>query len=187
MSFCQVRLLGNVACLHYRLFPAMVCLNGLNLRLQDFNRFIACKDFLPQLYYFLLLPFDLRCADHRTDAVENSRTDLGGGVFQSLGFQFAFYCVQFGRGSMQFCACRLFLLRGMFDRFAFLLLDTEQFADIVLQILLSGNGVAIEFLRRNMPGLRAVDTSLQSVFGHCCGIGVLVLFQLDTRHYIVSA
>ncbi len=87
---------------------------------------------------------------------------------------------------MQFCACRLFLLRGMFDRFAFLLLDAEQFADIILQVLLLGYSVAIEFLCRNVSGFRAVDPALQSVFSHCCGIGVLVFFQLDTRHYIIG-
>ena len=74
----------------------------------------------------------------------------------------------------------------MFDGFALLLLDAEQFADIVLQILLSGNGVAIKFLRRNVSGFRAVDTSLQAVFGHRFGISVLVFFQLDTRHYVIG-
>ena len=48
----------------------------------------------------------------------------------------------------------------MFDGFALLLLDAEQFADIVLQVLLSGNGVAIKLLRRKMSGFLAVDTSL---------------------------
>ena len=61
---------------------------------------------------------------------------------------------------MQFFTHRLFLLRGMFNGFALLLLDAEQFADIVLQVLLSGNGVAIKLVRRNMSGFRAVDTSL---------------------------
>ena len=30
------------------------------------------------------------------------------------------------------------------------------------------------------------DTALQAVFRHRCGIGVLVLFQLDARHYLVG-
>ena len=88
---------------------------------------------------------------------------------------------------MQFFTRRLFLFRGIVDCFAFLLLDAEQFTDIVLQILLSGYGIAIEFLRRNMSGFRAIDTTLQSIFSHCCGIGVLILFQLDARHYVIGA
>ena len=88
---------------------------------------------------------------------------------------------------MQFFTHRLFLLRGMFNGFALLLLDAEQFADIILQILLLGNGIAIKLLCRDVSGFRAVDAPLQAIFGHRCGVGVLVLFQLDTRHYVVSA
>lgn len=111
--------------LHCRQFSTMFALHGLNLRLQDFDRFIACGDLLSQNSDFLPLPFDFRRSDHRPDTVEDGRADLGGGVFQFLGLQLAFYRSQFGRGSMQFCTCRLFLLCGMFDGFELLLLNAE--------------------------------------------------------------
>lgn len=160
MSLRQVRRFDCVPRLHSCKFSVVVSLHGRNLFLQRFDTFVPSSDLVLQLADLLLYPFDFRRSDHRPDTVKDGRTDLSSIVFQSLSFQLAFYRVQFGRGSMQFCSCRLFLLRSMFDGFALLLLDAEQFADIVLQVLLSGNGVAIKLLRRKMSGFRAVDTSL---------------------------
>lgn len=87
---------------------------------------------------------------------------------------------------MQLFVRCLRLLCSQFDGFAFLLFDAEQFADIILQALLLSNGVAIKLLRSNMSGFLPVDTTLQTVFGHCLGIGILILFQLDARHYIIG-
>ena len=67
-------------------------------------------------------------------------------------------------------------LAGIYRSIAQLLLDAEQFADVVLQVLLLGNGIAIKLLSRNVSGFRAVNTPLQTVFSHCCGIGILILF-----------
>ena len=149
----------------------------------------------------LLLPLDTRGADHRPDSLDDVRPDLCRGVFQSGTLQFALHALQLGLGAVQFGALLRLERGGLFilgahlplllfeqlDGLPLLLFETEQRVDVLLQILLLGNGLSVELLRGDVARLRTVDAALQSVFGHCRGVAVLILLETDARHDIIGA
>ena len=57
------------------------------------------------------------------------------------------------------------------------------FGDFVLP----NEHVTIKLLCIDMSCFGTFDTASQSVFGHCCGVSILILFQLDARHHLVGA
>ena len=79
------------------------------------------------------------------------------------------------------------LLFELLDGLPLLLFETEQRVDVLLQILLLGNGLAVELLRGDVARLRTVDAALQSVFGHHRSVAVLILLEADARHDVVGA
>lgn len=149
----------------------------------------------------LLLPLDTRGADHRPDSLDDVRPDLCRGVFQSGTLQFALHALQLGLGAVQFGALLRLERGGLFvfgahlslllfellDNLPLLLFEAEQRVDVLLQILLLGNGLAVELLRGDVARLRTVDAALQPVFGHRRGIAVLILLEADARHDVVGA
>ena len=56
-----------------------------------------------------------------------------------------------------------------------------------VDLLLLGNGLAVELLRGDVARLRTVYAALQPVLGHRRGIGVLILLEADARHDVVGA
>ena len=149
----------------------------------------------------LLLPLDAGGADHRPDPLDDVRPDLRRSVFQPGSLQLALHALQLGLGAVQFGALlRLergglfifgahlpLLLFEQFDGLPLLLFETEQRVDVLLQILLLGDGLAVELLRGDVARLRAVDAALQSVFGHRRSVAVLILLEADARHDVVGA
>ena len=142
----------------------------------------------------LLLPLDAGGADHRSDPLDDIRPDLRRGVFQPGTLQLALHALQLGtllrleRGGLFILGAHLpLLLFELLDGLPLLLFETEQRVDVLLQILLLGNGLAVELLRGDVARLRTVDAALQSVFGHRRGIGVLILLEADARHDIIGA
>lgn len=149
----------------------------------------------------LLLPFDTGGADHRPDPLDDIRPDFRRGVFQPGTLQFALHALQRCLGAVQFGAL-LCLERGdlfvfgahlplllfeQLDGLPLLLFETKQRVDVLLQILLLGDGLTVELLRGDVARLRTVNAALQSVFGHRRGIGVLILLEPDARHDVVGA
>ena len=149
----------------------------------------------------LLLPLDAGGADHRPDPLDDVRPDLRRGVFQSGTLQFALHALQLGLGAVQFGALLRLERGGLFilgahlplllfeqlDGLPLLLFETEQRVDVLLQILLLGNGLSVELLRGDVARLRTVDAALQSVFGHRRSVAVLILLETDARHDIIGA
>ena len=149
----------------------------------------------------LLLPLDAGGADHRSDPLDDIRPDLRRSVFQPGTLQLALHALQFGLGAVQFGALLRLERGGLFvfgahlplllfellDSLPLLLFESEQCVDVLLQILLLGDGLAVELLRGDVARLRSVDAALQPVFGHRRGIAVLILLEADARHDVVGA
>ena len=103
----------------------------------------------------------------------------------SVRFSSALFCAW--SGLFVFGAHLPLLLFELLDSLPLLLFETEQRVDVLLQILLLGDGLPVELLRGDVARLRTVDAALQPVFGHRCGIGVLILLEPDARHDVVGA
>ncbi len=143
----------------------MFALHGLNLRLQGFDGFFMRGYLLTQGDILPFLRFNLIASKKRTDAFGDVGCGSGRGPFQPFGLHFLFRTVQF-------LLCR---------RFSFL-----QFRYVGFQRIGHCLHLSVELLCVDMSCFGAFDTSLQSVFGHRLGIGILVLFQLDARHHLIG-
>ena len=200
VSGCQCSMRSSFAC---SCCSACSC-RAFSSRLARFQRsdlFVQGGVLRVEAVDLLLLPLDAGGADHRPDPSTIFDPTSRCGVFNQAPFNspftlFSSASVRFS--SALFCAwsvavcsysvrtCRSCCLK-LLDGLPLLLFETEQCVDVLLQILLLGNGLPVELLRGDVARLRTVDAALQSVFGHRRGVGVLILLEADARHDVVGA